>query len=139
VSTEPLTVLDGAHNPAAAAALAEHLRRFRRSHPSSRVILVLAMMRDKDHRGFTEPFTGLVDDIVLTQSALKRSATVGELLPVIQAIWPHVRTHERIADALAEARRLAGPQDLICLTGSLMLVGEVKALLRGCGLSPLRG
>ena len=139
VARGPLTVLDGAHNPAAANALAQYLRTFRTSNPHSRVILVLAMMRDKDHRGFVEPFHGLVDDVVLTQADLKRSATVEELLPVIAMICPQVRTHARVAGALGEASQLARPQDLICVTGSLMLVGEVKASLRGCGLSPLRG
>ena len=33
----------------------------------------------------------------------------------------------------------AAPDDLILITGSLMLVGEAKAILLGCGLSPLRG
>jgi dihydrofolate synthase/folylpolyglutamate synthase len=40
---------------------------------------------------------------------------------------------------LGLAKQLARSEDLICITGSLMLIGEVKALLRGCGLSPLRG
>jgi dihydrofolate synthase/folylpolyglutamate synthase len=139
VAREPLTVVDGAHNPAAAAALAEYLRRFRRSNPLSRVILVLAMMRDKDHRGFIESFSGLVDEVVLTQAALKRSSTVEDLLPLVRERWPQVRTHGRVSDALAAARAMAHAQDVVCVTGSLMLVGEVKALLRGCGLSPLRG
>ncbi|HEX6948214.1 MAG TPA: folylpolyglutamate synthase/dihydrofolate synthase family protein [Nitrospira sp.] len=139
VATDPLTVLDGAHNPAAAQALAGYLREFRRSNPLSRVILVLAMMRDKDHHGFVEPFKGLVDEVVVTQAEMKRSATVEELLPVVGVFWPRVRTNARVSGALGEARQLARPQDLICVTGSLMLVGEVKASLRGCGLSPLRG
>jgi dihydrofolate synthase / folylpolyglutamate synthase len=139
VGRDPLTILDGAHNPAAAQALAAYLRAFRRSNPLSRVIVVLAMMRDKDHEGFLEPLTELVDDVVLTQAVLKRSATIEELLLRVRRIWPEVRTNARVADALSEARRLARSQDLICVTGSLMLIGEVKALLRGCGLSPLRG
>lgn len=139
VAREPLTVIDGAHNPAAATALAGYLRTFRHSNPLSRVILVLAMMRDKDQRGFIEPFKGLVDEVVLTQASLKRSSTVEELLPLVGTICPQVRAHPRVSGALSEASHLARPQDLICVTGSLMLVGEVKASLRGCGLSPLRG
>ena len=139
VGRDPLTILDGAHNPAAAQALAGYLRTFRRSNPLSRVILVLAMMRDKDHQGFLAPLTELVDDVVLTQAALKRSATIDELFQRVRRIWPEVRINARVADALSEARRLARSQDLICVTGSLMLIGEVKALLRGCELSPLRG
>jgi dihydrofolate synthase/folylpolyglutamate synthase len=139
VGRDPMTILDGAHNPAAAQALADHLRRFRLSNPGSRVILVLAMMRDKDHRGFIEPFNGLVDEVVVTQADLQRSATVHELLLVLGPAWPRARTNAKAAGALNEARQLARPQDLICVTGSLMLIGELKALLRGCGLSPLRG
>jgi dihydrofolate synthase/folylpolyglutamate synthase len=139
VAREPLTVLDGAHNPAAAQVLADHLRRFRLSNPLSRAILVLAMMRDKDHRGFIEPFKGLVDEVVVTQADLKRSATVDELMSVVGHVWPRARTNAKVTGALDEARRLARPQDVICVTGSLMLIGEVKASLRGCGLSPLWG
>ena len=139
VGRDPLTVLDGAHNPAAARAVADFLRAFRQSHPLSRVILVLAMMRDKDHSGFMNPLKGLVDEVVLTQADLKRSATVEELQPVIAEVWPQARIHKQVPAALGEARQLSRPQDLICVTGSLMLVGEVKASLRGCGLSPLRG
>ena len=139
VGREPLTVLDGAHNPAAAKVVADYLRAFRSSHPVSRVILVLAMMRDKDHRAFVEAFKGIVDDVVVTQANLKRSATTEELLSVIGGFWPHARINARVPDALAEAKQLARSQDLICVTGSLMLVGEVKASLRGCGLSRLRG
>ena len=139
VARDPMTVLDGAHNPAAAKALADYLRTFRLSNPLSRVILVLAMMRDKDHRGFVEFFKGLVDEVVVTQADLKRSATADELLPLVGETWPRARTNTRVSGALGDARHLARPQDLICVTGSLMLVGEVKASLRGCGLSRLRG
>ena len=50
----PTVVLDGAHNPAAAHALAEYLTDFAVSHPTSRIILVWGMMRDKDRRGFID-------------------------------------------------------------------------------------
>jgi dihydrofolate synthase/folylpolyglutamate synthase len=139
VARAPLTVLDGAHNPAAAKALSNYLRAFRRSNSGSRVILVLAMMRDKDHLGFVEPFKGLVDEVVLTQADLKRSSTTAELLSIVAGAWPRARTNPLVPGALDEARRLARQEDAICVTGSLMLVGEVKAWLRGCRLSPLRG
>jgi dihydrofolate synthase / folylpolyglutamate synthase len=44
-----------------------------------------------------------------------------------------------LRDAMALARQLATPEGLVCVTGSLMLVGECKAWLHGCVLSPLRG
>ena len=139
VGQRPLTVLDGAHNPAAADAVASYLREFRVSHPDSRVVLVLGMMRDKDHRGFFEPLKELVDEVVLTQADLSRSATTQELQVALHESWPRPFTKALLSDAMGQAKRLARPEDLICVTGSLMLIGDVKALLGGCGLSPLRG
>jgi dihydrofolate synthase/folylpolyglutamate synthase len=139
VDHRPTVVLDGAHNPAAAMALADYLALAIRMHPRCRVVLVLGMMRDKDHRGFVEPFRGLVDEVVLTQADLPRSATVQELRASLGDLFPSAHSAPSLSDAMALARQLAGPDDLVCVTGSLMLVGECKAWFRGCGLSPLRG
>lgn len=135
----PLVVLDGAHNPAAAAVLARYLQAYLTRHPDSRIILVWGMMRDKDHRGFIAPLRSVVSEIVLTQAGLARSATVQELRaslaewrrPVFEAPLP--------AEALTAAKARATSGDLICVAGSLMLIGDIKAAVRGCGLSPLRG
>lgn len=139
VDRQPMTILDGAHNPAAARVLAQYLRMFRLFHPGRRVILVLGMMRDKDHRGFVEPLTDLVDEVVLTEVDLPRSATVQELQTAIGNRWPRLHMKEELSEALRQARQLAGEDDLICVTGSLMLIGDVKGLFQGCELSPLRG
>ena len=139
VDRRPTILLDGAHNPAAATALADYLRRSDRSHPSRPVVLVLGMMRDKDHRGFVEPLRGLVDEVVLTQADLPRSATAHGLRASLEGLLSHPHVVSSFSDAMALARQLATPDGLVCVTGSLMLVGECKAWFRGCGLSPLRG
>lgn len=135
----PVLLLDGAHNPAAAHVLAEYLAEWSATRPEARLILVLGMMRDKDHQRFVEPLHRLVSEVVLTQADMARSSSVQELLEVIGSQFPLCHVAPSAADALALAKSRATAQDLICVTGSLMLVGEVKALVRGCGLSPLRG
>jgi dihydrofolate synthase/folylpolyglutamate synthase len=139
VDRRPTILLDGAHNPAAATALADYLMHSDRSHPFRPVVLVLGMMRDKDHRGFVEPLMGLVDEVVLTQADLPRSATAQELRASLEGLLPHTHVVPSLSDAMALARQLAMSDGLVCVTGSLMLVGECKAWFRGCGLSPLRG
>jgi dihydrofolate synthase / folylpolyglutamate synthase len=139
VDRHPTILLDGAHNPAAAAVVADFLARSDRSHPSRPVVLVLGMMRDKDHRGFFEPLKGLVDEVILTQADLPRSATAQELRASIEGLLLHPHVVPLLSDAMALARQLATPDGLVCVTGSLMLVGECQAWFRGCGLSPLRG
>ena len=139
VDRRPTILLDGAHNPAAAMALADYLTRFDRSHLSRPVVLVLGMMRDKDHRGFVEPLRGLVDAVVVTQADLPRAATAQELQSSLEGLLPHPHVVPSLSDAMALSRQLATPDGLVCVTGSLMLVGECQAWFRGCGLSPLRG
>lgn len=139
VGDAPTVMLDGAHNPAAAVVLAEYLAEWRRARPTARVSLILGMMRDKHPREFLAPLLPLIDRLILTQADLPRASTGADLRDLLRDSAPFAEVAATPADALACAKRSASPSDLICVTGSLMLVGEVKALLRGCSLSPVRG
>lgn len=139
VGDAPTVMLDGAHNPAAAVVLAEYLAEWRRARPTARVSLILGMMRDKHPREFLAPLLPLIDRLILTQADLPRASTGADLRDLLRDSAPFAEVAATPADALASAKRSASPSDLICVTGSLMLVGEVKALLRGCSLSPVRG
>ena len=139
VGQHPTILLDGAHNPAAATVLADYLLRSDRFRLLRPVVVVLGMMRDKNHRGFVEPLKDLVDEVILTQPDLPRAATAQELRASLDDLLPHPHVVPSLNDAMVLARQLATPDGLVCVTGSLMLVGECKAWFRGCGLSPLRG
>ncbi len=139
VGEAPTVIVDGAHNPAAATVLAEYLAEWRRTRPAARITLIVGMMRDKHPREFLAPLLPLVDSLILTQADLPRAASGSELLALLGAAASSAQVAPTPADALALARRSAAASDLICVTGSLMLVGDIKGLLRGCSLSPLRG
>lgn len=135
----PDLVLDGGHNPAAGVVVAEYLRRYRAQHPAARIIIVVGFMRDKDRAGFFNAVLPVVHEVVITHVQMARAATLEEIQETLEG-WPGVvHSASTAGEAVAMARRIAEPQDLICVTGSLMLVGEVKALLRGCDVSLLRG
>ncbi|MBM4127078.1 MAG: bifunctional folylpolyglutamate synthase/dihydrofolate synthase [Nitrospira sp.] len=139
IEEAPRVLLDGAHNPAASRVLAGYLGEFLASHPNARIILVWGMMRDKDLREFLAPLLPLISEIVLTQAGLARSATVDELRESLRD-WPKpVYEVPLPAEALQKAKQQASPADLICVTGSLMLLGDIKAAVNGCGLSVIRG
>jgi dihydrofolate synthase / folylpolyglutamate synthase len=139
VEHDPELILDGGHNPAAGAAVAEYLKHYRAHHPSARVILVVGFMRDKDRAGFFNAVLPVADEVVATHVKMARAARIEDIRETLQG-WPgHIHSASNSEEALACARQLASPRDLICVTGSLMLVGEIKALLRGCEVSLLRG
>ena len=135
----PPVLLDGAHNPAAAVVLARYLEEFLASRPDARIILVWGMMRDKDQRAFIEPLLPLVSEIVLTQAAIVRSATIEELRLSLASWNKPIYADPLPAEALRAAKKRASAGDLICVAGSLMLLGDIKAAVRGCGLSLIRG
>ncbi len=139
IGQAPTVMVDGAHNPAAARVLAEYLAEWRRARPGSRITLIVGMMRDKHPREFLAPLLPTADRLILTQADLPRAATGSELRALLLEEAPAARVAATPADAMALAKRSAAPSDLICVTGSLMLVGEIKALVRGCSLSPVRG
>jgi|SoiMethySBSTD1v2_1073268.scaffolds.fasta_scaffold00078_3 dihydrofolate synthase/folylpolyglutamate synthase len=139
IEHNPTLILDGGHNPAAGAVVADFLARYRERHHGARIILVVGCMRDKDRAGFCKVLLPVVDEVVVTHVHMARAATVEEMSATLQEWSGPVHSTINAAEALACARRIAGPHDLICITGSLMLVGEIKALLRGCEVSGLRG
>ncbi len=139
VGEAPTVIVDGAHNPAAATVLAEYLAEWRRTRPAAHITLIVGMMRDKHPREFLAPLLPLVDSLILTQADLPRAASGSELRALLGDAASSAQVAPTPADALALARRSAAASDLICVTGSLMLVGDIKALLRGCSLSPVRG
>ena len=139
IAHAPTVMVDGAHNPAAAHVLADYLAGWRRTNPAGRITLIMGMMRDKHPQEFLAPLLPVLDTLILTQADLPRASTGSELRALLADVAPAAQVTSTPADAMALATRSAAPSDLICVTGSLMLVGEIKALFRGCSLSPLRG
>ena len=125
VERDPLIVLDGAHNPSAATVLFDFLQSRLHDATDRKLIMVVGMMKDKHHAEFLRPFQEMADCLILTQPQMDRAATP-EMLALALEGWN--RPPLLIADpkdALAQAKALARPVDLICVAGSLFLVGAI--------------
>ncbi len=124
VADRPEIILDGAHNPAGARALAAYINRF---FDGRRVWLVYGAMRDKAVEEMGAILFPLADEIVATaprQARSVRPETIREL-----ADHPRLRTAGTLEDALALVRREAAPEDAVFVSGSLFLAGEARRLL----------
>ncbi|MCI5146700.1 MAG: bifunctional folylpolyglutamate synthase/dihydrofolate synthase, partial [Candidatus Electrothrix sp. AR3] len=121
-------LLDGAHNPAGVAALQQALSDF----SFRQLILVWGAMADKDLGTTLQAIAPIANTIIFTRPESERSATSKEL----QAALPPASAQKIIATdsvqtALDQACALAGEDDLICIAGSLYLVGAARQLLLG--------
>jgi dihydrofolate synthase/folylpolyglutamate synthase len=119
VAAQPDIILDGAHNPAGARALAEHIREQYAGRP---VWIVYGAMRDKSVAEMTEILFPVAERVILTAPAQAR-AVHPEALQIEGAI-----VTKDIAEAVGLARA-APPEAAVFITGSLYLVGEARALL----------
>jgi dihydrofolate synthase/folylpolyglutamate synthase len=121
------TIIDGAHNPAAARVLA---KMWREVFGDQKTTLMLAVLSDKDLRGICEALAPITDSVLLPKIRSER-AVAPEMLAKLWATTtpslPYSITSS-VAEALDLARSKRNP---ILITGSLHFAGEVLAHLRG--------
>jgi dihydrofolate synthase / folylpolyglutamate synthase len=134
VASAPTVVIDGAHNPQAARALAAAMRDL----PGARRVLVLAVSRDKDAAGIAAALAGGVAEVVVTATAHDRAMSADELTAAVHAAAPDVpmRRAPDTAAALALARDLVGADGVVVVAGSLFLAGEARVALCGDPADP---
>jgi dihydrofolate synthase/folylpolyglutamate synthase len=118
----PQVILDGAHNPEAARALARELAPVAADRC---VRLVFGAMRDKNWLDMWEALRPLVHEVILTQPSLPRSRSPETLARVIREDGIPVRVVPGPQEAVAAALASSSCDDLIVVTGSLFLVGDV--------------
>ncbi len=126
VSRKPLVVLDGAHNPAKAEALARALQEiFQRREK----IMVLGIMADKDIPGIMRALAPAAEKIIATRPRVERAAPAGEIAGEANKYCAAVEVEGDAKKALEKAVGEAGKsgrRSMAVVTGSLYLVGEAK-------------
>jgi dihydrofolate synthase/folylpolyglutamate synthase len=123
VSRRPDFVLDGAHNPAGAAALASYIREFCAERP---VWMVYGAMRDKAIEEMTEQLFPLAQKLIVTAPDFPRALRPEAILEA--APHPNAVIAENVPRAIEMARD-APENSVVFFTGSLYLVGEARRLL----------
>jgi len=124
LSADPLTVLDGAHNVAGAAALAGTIDEMKIKSP---LTVVLGVQNYKNIKGITEVLAPLADPLILTRSSHPQAAAPEEIITGIER--GRVLIIYSVKEALEVARSFNQP---LIVTGSLFTVAE--ALDAKCGL-----
>jgi dihydrofolate synthase/folylpolyglutamate synthase len=131
----PTLLIDGAHNPAGAAALAAALDD---AFGFDRLIAVVAVLGDKDAGGLLEQLEPVVTEVIVTTNSSPRALPVDELAAVAVEVFgdDRVSTATRLDDAIeaavasAEAHGALGGSGVL-ITGSIVTVGDARHLLGG--------
>lgn len=128
LAERPLLVVDGAHNPDSTRRLREALAAV---FGRRRLILVLGSSVDKDLAGIAAEIVPGAASVVVTRSSHPRAAPMERLAAIVAGHGVPVAAVEGVAAAIERARQLAGPDDLICVTGSLFVVAEAREAVLG--------
>ena len=126
IETTPPILIDGAHNLMAA----RHLGTFLKEQmPDRKITLVIGILDDKPYASMLRSILPHCHQAIFTRPEIDRSLPAETLE---KAARPYIATRDVIADvaeAVSHACRHTAPQDLICIAGSLYVVGEAKQAL----------
>jgi dihydrofolate synthase/folylpolyglutamate synthase len=132
VRRSPTVILDGAHNPAGAVALADTLEE---SFDFDNLVAVVAVLDDKDAAGLLEQLEPVVTSVVVTTNGSPRALPAAALAEVAADVFGDARVElaERLDDAIDRAVAAAETGPLggggVLVTGSIVTVGEARRLL----------
>jgi dihydrofolate synthase / folylpolyglutamate synthase len=123
VGHDPLTILDGAHNPSGMAALAAALGDVVGDRP---LVGVVSVLDDKDAAGMLRALLGNLRSVVFTASGNPRALPPATLASLAEQLaGPPSEIVREPHAALARARELAGPGGAVLATGSIYLVADL--------------
>jgi dihydrofolate synthase/folylpolyglutamate synthase len=126
VGARPYTIVDAGHNPASMTALRDTLSELLGGR---RLVLLFGMLATKDYRAVTALIAPLAHQVVTTRPDNPHALPAEDLAAEVRRHTPNVVAIEDRALALAEARRRTGPDDVLVITGSFYMVGEVRERL----------
>ena len=135
VHEAPLVIMDGAHNPQAEAALARTLTEL---CAGRRIHLLVGMSSDKSPESLGQLLGGLCVSATCTRSRHPRAMDPVELAQRLSPFCPDVHAMSDPADAYTYLLNAALPTDVIVVTGSLFLVGELRGAIRQSHIRPRR-
>ena len=118
------TVIDGAHNPAAAKILANTWREI---FAEKRANVILAVLSDKDLSGICEALVSIADSFLLPEIRTERAVDPAALRKVFVDLGRDAEVSASFGEAFAKARARSAP---MLITGSLHFAGEVLAHLQ---------
>lgn len=128
IARDPLFVVDGAHNPAAADMLAASIRRY---FKGKKIYYIMGMFRDKDYVSVVEKTYSYAEKILtIAAPGNDRALPASDLADVVRHYHSDVRAMESLWEAVETVYSLAEAEDVILAFGSLAFIGEITRIVQ---------
>jgi dihydrofolate synthase/folylpolyglutamate synthase len=123
----PPVILDGAHNPDGIRTLRQTLDEV---YPTRPIVFLFGVLADKDHAAMARILFRSCDRVVVVRPNSQRAAAAADIAREIADGKVEAIAADSIAAGLNRARSWAGPTGIVCVAGSLYMIGEARQLLR---------
>ena len=129
VSRHPVIIIDGGHNQQCAEAIAASLRSY---FPGKKCSFLMGVLADKDFHGIFDAILPLAARIAAVTPDSHRALPAPELCQRLRDEYGYAAAvpYATMTDALRELQRSAEGEDVICICGSLYMVGEARELFK---------
>ncbi len=124
ISDAPKIILDAAHNADSAQRLQEAIERH---FHVARLLWVLGVSTDKDIDGILRALSSKTASLFATRSSSPRAMEAGLIAEKAEGLFGEVVVEKEPWTAFQKAVSAAAPQDLVVVTGSLFLLGDIKS------------
>ena len=122
----PTVILDGAHNPDGVRTLRHTLDAV---YPGRAILFLFGVLADKDHDEMARRLFHPSDRAIVVEPNSPRAASACEIADEISGYVAAVSVAADIASGLLQAKLWAGPQGIVCVAGSLYMIGDARQLL----------
>lgn len=126
VKTEPLIIIDGAHNEDGIDSLRNALEKY---FNDKKIILLIGMLKDKNYEYASQKLAPLATKVVTTTPESPRALKAEHLAKTMEEHSNNVISIDNLSDAIVYAVSQAGNETMICICGSLYLAGESYKIL----------
>jgi dihydrofolate synthase/folylpolyglutamate synthase len=128
---DPTIIIDGAHNPDGARTLRENLDEF---YGDKEIVFLLGILQDKDVKTIVRNLIHVKDKVIVVAPISDRAGDPKVIAQ--QIVAQYVETIDSIAGGLERAKILAGQRNVVCVAGSLYLIGAVRKILKPVANNP---
>ncbi|MFZ2633263.1 MAG: folylpolyglutamate synthase/dihydrofolate synthase family protein [Desulfosalsimonadaceae bacterium] len=129
--TSPPILIDGAHNLMSARVLGNY---FRDELSDKKITLVIGILDDKPYQSILQSLLPHCRRVVLTEPKIDRRLSPGKMMDLAKSLVPDTEIVLDVGAAVRHAISITPPDGMVCIAGSLYVVGEAKQALAEIGI-----
>ncbi|MGE4276281.1 MAG: folylpolyglutamate synthase/dihydrofolate synthase family protein [Lawsonibacter sp.] len=129
VRRSPDVLLDGGHNPQCMAAIRQSLQEL---YPGKKILFLTGVLGDKDYPAMLEHIIPLAKAFVTITPDSPRALPAQDLAQYLTRAGVEATACDNTMQGVERVLAMAGPEDVVCICGSLYMIGEVRHILGLC-------